>query len=133
MEVLGINHAAGINRISPAEMAAAGLPGSFAERWNAWATKALTSQLSQQLASEGQQLMSIVLDAAHAKAVMSAKFIAQNRGIKASEAPALDSQGNMTTLNKAENGPRVGERAVKHGGKVIGYTTDGKNLSRRVQ
>lgn len=133
MEVLGVNHAAGINRISPAEMTAAGLPGSFAERWNAWATKAISGQLSPQLASEGQQLMGIVLDAAHAKAVMSSKFIAKNRGIKAEDAPALDSQGNMTTLDKAENGPRVGEVAVRKHGVVTGYSSDGKTVTRRIK
>src|SRR5207245_9810281 len=33
MEVLGINHAAGISRISPQEAAAARAPGGWAERW----------------------------------------------------------------------------------------------------
>lgn len=121
MEILGVNHAAGINRISPAEMQAAGMPGSLAERWNAWATKASTGQLSPQLAQEGQQLMSTVLDAAHQKAIQSSQFVAKSRGIDPAQTPAMDRQGNVTTLDKAnavyQRNPATGQRRVSYDGR----------------
>lgn len=134
MEILGVNHAAGISRISPAEAAAANLPGGFAERWNAWSTKAATDKLSPQLASEGRQLMNIVLDAAHSRAVQSSRFIAKNRGLDPSQAAAMDRNGNLTTLDKvgsaSSSGARPGERAVRDPKtrQVIGFTTDGKTM-----
>ena len=101
MEVLGINHAAGISRISPAEAQAAGLPGSWAERWNAWATKAMSGKLSPQLAQEGQQLMSIVTDAAYTRALTSSAYSAHQHNMAPNETTVMDRDGNWTTLDKA--------------------------------
>jgi hypothetical protein len=100
MEVLGINHAAGISRISPQEAQAAGAPGGWAERWNAWANKAAAGKLSPELAKEGQQLMDVVLDAAHKKALASSQLIAQGHGLTPEQTPAMDKDGNVTTLDK---------------------------------
>lgn len=108
MEVLGVNRAAGVTRISPAEAAAANLPGSYSERFNAWADKASSGKLSPQLASEGKQLMNIVLDSAHAKAVQESLFTAKQRGIPASNAVALSRNGKLTTLDKLSDSPRYG-------------------------
>lgn len=124
MEVLGLNHAAGINRISPQEAQAAGLPGSYAERFNGWATKAATGKLTPQLASEGKQLMNIVVDAAHQKAVQSSQFIAANRGLSPDTAVALDRRGNPVPLSKVSGTPQYGMKAGKRvvsydGGKTI--------------
>ena len=104
MEVLGVNHAAGISRISPAEAAAAGTPPEWATRWNAWATKAAQGKLTPELAKQGQQLMDVVVDAAHQRAVQSSQLIAKGHGIDPSQMPAMDRQGNLTTLDKARTG-----------------------------
>jgi gas vesicle protein len=123
MEVLGVNRAAGVTRISPAEAAAANLPGGYAERFNAWADKAASGKLSPQLASEGKQLMNIVLDSAHAKAIQEAKFTAANRGIPEKNAVALDRSGKLTTLDKLstspvyQTNPQTGQRRVSYDGK----------------
>jgi len=123
MQVLGINKAAGVTRISPAEAAAANLPGGYAERFNAWADKATTGKLSPQLATEGKQLMNIVLDAAHAKAIQESKFTAAQRGIPEKNAVALDRNGKLTTLDKLstspvyQTNPSTGQRRVSYDGK----------------
>jgi hypothetical protein len=104
MEVLGVNHAAGISRISPQEAMAAGAPGGWAERWNAWATKSATGKLTPRLAEEGQQLMDVVLDAAHTKALTSSALIAQGHGLTPAQTPAMDKNGNVTTLDKVIGG-----------------------------
>jgi hypothetical protein len=106
MEVLGINHAAGISRISPQEAQAAQLPGGWAERWNAWATKSVTGKLSPELAKEGQALMDMVVDAAHQKAVTSSQLIAQGHGLKPEQTPAMDRDGKVTTLDKVSAGAK---------------------------
>jgi hypothetical protein len=118
MEVLGINHAAGISRISPQEATAAGVPGGWAERWNAWATKATVGKLSPELAKEGQQLMDTVIDTAHKKALTSAQLIAQGHGIDPSQTPAMDKDGNVTTLDKAMQGTKP-SGVSEGGGKVL--------------
>ena len=104
MEVLGINHAAGISRISPQEAQAAGQSPEWATRWNAWATKAATGKLTPELAKEGQQLMDIVVDATHARAVQSSQLIAKGHGLAPEQTPAMDKQGNVTTLDKVVTG-----------------------------
>src|SRR5665213_1826584 len=104
MEVLGINHAAGINRISPQEAAAAGAPGGWAEKWNAWADKATKGKLSAQLAEQGQQLMDVVLNAAYQRAVVSSQMIAKSHGLTPDQTPAMTKDGTVTTLDKVMSG-----------------------------
>jgi hypothetical protein len=99
MEVLGINHAAGISRISPQEAQAAGAPGGFAEQWNAWATKAAKGALTPQLAREGQRLMNIVTTAAHQKAVASSNQIALNTGVDPNTVWVMDVNGQPVSLD----------------------------------
>jgi hypothetical protein len=65
MEVLGINASAGVHRISPAEAHAAGVPGGWAEQFNAWYDKASTGQLSPQLQAEGKKLGEILAQSAY--------------------------------------------------------------------
>lgn len=60
MEVLGINASNGVHRISPAEAQAAGLPGGWSERFNAWWDKASKGELSPQLQQEGKQLADLL-------------------------------------------------------------------------
>lgn len=65
MEVLGINAANGVHRISPAEATAANLPGGWAEQFNAWFDKASSGKMSPQLVTEGKQLGQILLKGAY--------------------------------------------------------------------
>lgn len=65
MEVLGINAANGVHRISPAEAQAANLPGGWAEQFNAWFDKTSTGQISPQLVTEGKTLARILLDSSY--------------------------------------------------------------------
>jgi hypothetical protein len=105
MEVLGVNHAAGINRISPTEASAAALSPDWATRWNAFATKAMTGKLTPELAKEGNQLMDIVTDAAYNRAVQSSQFIAKGHGMTdLSQVPAMAKDGSVTTLDKVARG-----------------------------
>jgi hypothetical protein len=99
MEVLGINHAAGISRISPQEAQAAGLPGSWAERFDAWADKAAKGKLTPQLAAEGQQLMSIVAQTRYQAALNSSFQIGKNNGVDMSTVFVPDINGNLTDAN----------------------------------
>lgn len=65
MEVLGINAANGVHRISPAEAQAANLPGGWSEQFNAWFDKAAGGQISPQLKAEGKALAKILLDSSY--------------------------------------------------------------------
>jgi hypothetical protein len=98
MEVLGINHAAGISRISPQEAAAANLPGGWAERWNAWATKAATGKLSPQLANEGKQLMTQIITSKHQQSVQDTRMLAANSKIDPAQITVMDINGQPDTL-----------------------------------
>jgi hypothetical protein len=98
MEVLGINHAAGISRISPQEATAAALPGGFAERWNAWATKAGTGKLTPQLAAEGQQLMNIIVQSKFNQTLQSTRMLAANAGIDPNQVTVMDINGQPASL-----------------------------------
>ena len=100
MEVLGVNHAAGINRISPQEAIAAGTNPEWATRWNAWATKAATGKLTPEMAKQGNQLMDIVSDAAYKRSVQSAQLIARGHGLTPDQVPAMTKDGQITTLDQ---------------------------------
>lgn len=65
MEVLGINASNGVHRISPAEAQAAGMPGGFVERFNAFFDKAATGKLTPQLQKEGKALAKILSDSSY--------------------------------------------------------------------
>jgi hypothetical protein len=65
MEVLGINAANGVHRISPAEAEAAKLPGGWAEQFNSWFDKASTGKTSPQLVQEGKALAHILTKSAY--------------------------------------------------------------------
>lgn len=100
MTILGINHAAGMNRISPVEAASANAPGGWREQWNAWATKAGSGKLSPQLAQEGQQLFDILVNGKQAEATRNSRLIANGHNIPYNQVPAMDKDGNVTTLDK---------------------------------
>jgi hypothetical protein len=112
MEVLGINHTAGVTRISPAEADAARIPVEFGTRWNAWFQKASQGKLTPEMARQGNQLMDILENGAHEKLIRQQQIIAA-RGIDTSIMPSVDINGNVTTLDtqlkgkaKAQNQPQ---------------------------
>ena len=57
MEALGVSVAQGSHRVAPADSAAAGAPGGWAERFNAWVDKASQGKTSPQLVQEGHTLI----------------------------------------------------------------------------
>lgn len=126
MEVLGVNHAAGISRISPTEAAAAGTPPEWATRWNAWASKAMAGKLTPELAKQGQELMDIVVSAAHQKAIQSSALIAKGHQLTPDQVPAMDKDGNVTTLDKllgttgAQGGGPPNAKAAPSGATHVG-------------
>lgn len=99
MEVLGINHAAGISRISPQEAAAANLPGGWAEHWNAWATKAATGKLSPQLAKEGRELMGQIITSKHQQSIDNSRILALNGKLDPATVAVMDINGQPDTLS----------------------------------
>jgi hypothetical protein len=103
MEVLGINHAAGISRISPAEATAAGLSPEWATRWNAWAQRAGTGSLSPELAKEGSALVDIIQDTQYRKLLQQQLISANGHHLSYGDVPSVDKNGEITTLDKAVN------------------------------
>lgn len=134
MEVLGINSFGGTHRISPAEAAAANLPGGKVEQYNAWFTKAASGKLTPQLAQEGQALMSDLISAAHKKAIAGTQVIAQNSGIPADRITVLDTHSNPDTLQHqlqvAIQPQNAAGKAPGPDGYLHWATKDGKDLGR---
>src|ERR1700722_12652213 len=89
MEVLGMNVAAGVHRISPQESQAASLPGGYAERFNAWLAKASSGKLSPQLVQEGHQLVGILQTSAYNKTLAQSQMAAASGQIPYHTMPAM--------------------------------------------
>lgn len=104
MAVLGMNSFAGVHRISPAEATAAGAPGGWSERFTAWADKTAAGKLSPQLAKEGNQLFDQLVDAKYQSSVQTSAMHAKGFGIPPANMPAMDREGNLTTLDKTKIG-----------------------------
>jgi hypothetical protein len=104
MAVLGMNSFAGVHRISPAEAQAAGAPGGWAERFTAWASKAATGKLSDQLAKEGNQLFDQIIDSKYQASLQTSQMHAKGYNIPPQNMPAMDREGNVTTLDKVAKG-----------------------------
>lgn len=126
MEVLGINAANGVHRISPAEAHAANLPGSWAERFNAWFDKATTGKVSPQLVAEGKALAKILRESAYKeyKATYDDEHgIVSGYGGKDFEkrVPAIkeDEEGGAGSEPIYAKNPKTGERKMStDGGKT---------------
>jgi hypothetical protein len=110
MAVLGMNSFAGTHRISPAEASAAGAPGGWSERANAWFDKAASGKISPQLAKEGNALFDQLIDAKYDASVQSSAMHSQGYGIPPSATPAMTKAGELTTLDKLKV-PRAGASA----------------------
>jgi hypothetical protein len=104
MVALGVSSFAGSHRVPPAEAKAAGAPGGWAERFNAWAVKATTGKLSKELATEGRELFDDMIAAKHQSSVQASAMHAQGFNIPPQNMPAMDREGNLTTLDKVSGG-----------------------------
>src|ERR1035438_2769954 len=105
------------------------MPGGYAERFNAWADKAFTGKLSPQVAQEGQQLMDDILNSAHMRSVQAAQIAAQGHQIPAAQMPAMDHQGNVTTLDKVVPPPGAVMRVpMKNSGQYHWFDANKKDL-----
>ena len=100
MEVLGMNVAAGVHRISPQESQAASLPGGYTERFNAWLDKASKGKLSPELVQEGHQLVGILQNSAYTKVLAQSQMAAASGKIPYHQMPAMSPEGKITTLDK---------------------------------
>jgi hypothetical protein len=144
MAVLGMNSFAGVHRISPAEAQAAGAPGGWAERFSAWASKAATGKLSDQLAKEGNQLFDQIIDSKYQASLQASKMHAQGYNIPAQNLPVMTKEGDVTTLDKvgkvaspkaaepfhvpagAPNPPKEDGHQLKMNGQVIAVSKGGQ-------
>lgn len=120
MVVLGMNSFAGTHRISPAEAQAAGAPGGWAERMNAWFDKATQGKLSPQLAKEGNQLFDQLIDAKWQASLQATDMHGRGYGIPAQNLPAMERDGTVTTRDKIK-APAAGGGA-NAGGAASGFT-----------
>lgn len=100
MQVLGMNVAAGVHRISPQESQAASLPGGYSERFNAWLDKASKGTLSPELVQEGHQLVGILQSSAYNKVLAQSQMAAASGKIPFHQMPAMTPEGKITTLDK---------------------------------
>jgi hypothetical protein len=100
MTVLGVNSAAGVHRISPAEAEAAKLNPQVTVRWNAMFDAATKGATPAQLAQQARELNQVVIGAAHDKALAQSQFNAKSHGTPYSSVPVMDVDGNVTTLDK---------------------------------
>jgi len=119
MEVLGMNVAAGVHRISPQESQAASLPGGYSERFNAWMTKASTGKLSPELVQEGHQLVGILQNSAYNKALSQSQMAAASGKIPYHQMPAMTPEGRITTLDKVITPTGADVRVPGKGGKMF--------------
>ena len=118
MEALGVSVAQGSHRVSPADAAAAGAPGGWAERFNAWADKAASGKLSPQLVQEGHTLINDLRQSKYAQAISQSRIDAASGRLPASQVPVFDPKGNLTTLDKAPT------HTVMGSDKKLHYTND---------
>jgi hypothetical protein len=130
MEVLGINAANGVHRISPAEAQAANLPGSFVERFNSWFDKAAQGKTTPQLVKEGKELANILLKSSYQRYKSTyddEHGIVSGYGIKDFDkrVPALPETGGGE--NQAGGGVEYKAGLVRNGYKFKGGDPTDKN------
>src|ERR1700722_19651374 len=119
MEVLGMNVAAGVHRISPQESQAASLPGGYTERFNAWLDKASKGTLSPPLVAEGHPLVGVLQNSAYNKALAQAQMAAASGKIPFHQMPAMTPEGKITTLDKVIMPTGADARVPGPGGKMF--------------
>jgi hypothetical protein len=119
MEVLGMNVAAGVHRISPQESQAASLPGGYSERFNAWLDKASKGKLSPELVQEGHQLVGVLQTSAYNKVLAQSQMAAASGKIPFHQMPAMTPEGKITTLDRVIAPTGADVRVPGKGGKMF--------------
>jgi hypothetical protein len=119
MEVLGMNVAAGVHRISPQESQAASLPGGYSERFNAWLDKASKGKLSPELVQEGHQLVGVLQTSAYNKVLAQSQMAAASGKIPFHQMPAMTPEGKITTLDRVIAPAGADVRVPGKGGKMF--------------
>lgn len=102
MVVLGMNSFAGTHRISPAEAQAAGAPGGWSERFNAWLDKSVQGTLSPQLAKEGNQIFDQLIDAKYQQSIQNSKLIVANTPGMTAKSVKIPTRDGDDTINLSD-------------------------------
>lgn len=106
MTVLGVNSFAGIHRVNPQEIAAAGPGvGSLYRRANTIIDKAVSGTMNEDTRKEMSTVIDGLINAKHAALVPSAQLVVKNAGLDPAKTSILDKDGSMTTLDKVSTAP----------------------------
>ena len=117
MTVLGVNSYAGVHRVSPSEMTAAGPQmGSAFRRLNTILDKYATGSVPTDTLKEVNGIMDSLLTARHQQAINASAFIAKSRGLDPSKTPIMTPQGGVTTLSDVQGQAGGGDWGAQFGG-----------------
>jgi hypothetical protein len=101
MTVLGVNSFAGIHRVNPQEIAAAGPGvGSLYRQVNTVLDKAVAGKMNEDTRKEMDSVIDGLISAKHASLIPSAQLVTRNAGLDPSKTSVLDKDGSVTTLDK---------------------------------
>jgi hypothetical protein len=105
MTVLGVNSFAGIHRVNPQEIAAAGPQvGSLYRRANTIIDKAVSGKMNEDTRTEMTSVIDGLIAAKHASLVPAANLVVKNAGLDPAKTSVLDKDGKVTTLDKLGSG-----------------------------
>jgi hypothetical protein len=130
MEVLGVNMAGKVRRISPTEYDAAKTNPDIVARWNQMVDAAKSGGSTDKIVGQANQLADLLINQSHDKAVRNAGVIANQFGQPHNQVAALDHNGNPTTLDKVE-APQgaTGKAPDPRTGKFYWHDASGKALA----
>lgn len=133
MEVLGINMAGKIRRISPTEYDAARTSPELVARWNQMYDAMSSGATTDKLAAQANALADLITNASHDKAVRNSQIIAQSYNLPHNQVSAMDHNGNVTTLDKVEAPANAtGYAPDPKTGKQYWHDASGKPLAPRI-
>ena len=128
MEALGVSVAQGSHRVAPADAAAAGAPGGWAERFNAWVDKSSQGKTSPQLVQEGHTLINDLRQSAYNKALGQAQMAATSGKISVSPNACIESRGKNHNARQSDHAYGSGcPRPRKKWPDVLGKFEDPRN------
>jgi hypothetical protein len=117
MTVLGINSFAGIHRVNPQEIAAAGPGvGSLYRQVNTVLDKAVSGKMNPDTAKEMGALIDGLIDAKHRSLVPAAQMVARNSGLDPTKTAVMAKDGSLDTLDN------VSKTTTKPSAPVTGKT-----------
>lgn len=102
MTVLGVNSFAGIHRVNPQEIAAAGPGvGSLYRQANTILDKAVSGKMNEDTRKEMTTVIDGLIAAKHASLLPAANMVMRNAGLDPTKTAIMDKDGNVTTSDKA--------------------------------